>query len=114
MLTGTWIRAICTGHRIGAYFSDITGAFDRVDRIYMLGKLQNIGVNHFFLDFIASYLEPRVGRVTVEGAYSNVFDICDMVYQGIVFGPPLWNAFFHDIEGPATFEIGRAKFLRMI
>ena len=24
-------------------------------------------------------------------------------------GPPLWNAFFHDVEGPATFEGGTAS-----
>ena len=38
----TWILAICSGQKIGAYLSDITGAFDRVFKIYMLAKL------HFF------------------------------------------------------------------
>ena len=108
VMTGTWIRTICSGHKIGAYFNDIAGAFDRVDKTYLLGKLRNIGVSDNFVDFLSSYLDPRIGRVTIEAAFSDTFEICNMIYQGTVLGPPLWNTFFHDIEGPATFEGGSA------
>lgn len=106
ILVGSWIRGICSGKKIGRYFSDIAGAFDRVDKNYMLAKLRSIGVSDTFLDFIGSYLESRIGRVTIDGIYSEIFDLCDMVFQGTVLGPSLWNCFFHDVEGPAAFEGG--------
>ena len=46
-----------------------------------------------------SYLLPREGRVRVEGALSDVMLLVDMVFQGTVLGPPLWNAFFADEFG---------------
>ena len=49
-------------------------------------------------------MKPRIGRITVEAAFPNIFDIGDMIYRGTVLGPPLWSAFFHDIEGAAIFE----------
>ena len=77
--------------------ADISGAFDRVSRCLLLGKLQQLGVPGSFLDFLNAYLNPREGIVTVEGAYSDAFCLSDMVFQGTVLGPALWNAFFGDI-----------------
>ena len=94
VLVSTWIRKICMGRKIGLYLSDIAGAFDRVDKDCLMLNFFSIGVSDQFLDFLNSYLEPRIGRVTVEGAYSDTFDLCNMIYQGTVLGPPLWNVFF--------------------
>ena len=104
MLCTTWIRAICTGRKIGAYFSDIAGAFDRVDKKYLLGKLQNIDVPVIFIEFVDVYLEPRIGRISVEGIYSEFFNIYDRIFQGTVLSSPLWNVFFHDVEVATTYE----------
>ena len=51
-----------------------------------------------FLDFLNSYLESREGFVAVEGALSECMYLTDMVYQGTVLGPALWNAFFGDVS----------------
>ena len=44
---------------------------------------------------------PRLSRsegcVTVEGCISSVVHLSNMVFQGTVLGPTLWNAFFSDI-----------------
>ena len=40
---------------------------------------------------------PRRGQVAVEGALSEALAITNIVYQGTVLGPSLWNAFFQDI-----------------
>ena len=56
-----------------------------------------------FLDFLNSYLEPRVGRVAIEDVLSDVMTLCDSIFQGTVLGPALWNTFFHDVVGPASF-----------
>lgn len=56
-----------------------------------------MGVPPQFLDFLNDYLLPREGRVTVEGSISETMELCDMVFQGTVLGPTLWNVFFADI-----------------
>ncbi len=102
----SWILAICSGKKVGAYLGDIAAAFDRVCKEYLLAKLYSVGVSELFLDFLNSYLEPRIGYVTVEGAMSEAMQLCNMVFQGTVLGPPLWNVFFHDIVGAARIEGG--------
>ena len=84
-----WILAACSGCKIGAYLGDITAAFDRVDKNLLMGKLHGLGVAEVFLDFLNSYLEPRIGRVTIEGAVSEIITLADMVFQGTVLGPAL-------------------------
>jgi hypothetical protein len=101
MLMMSWILAVCSNKKIGAYLSDISGAFDRVFKIYMLAKLQAAGVGTEFLNFLDSYLSPRRGRVIVQGASSEEIVLDDSVFQGTVLGPPLWNTFFADVSKPA-------------
>ena len=50
-----------------------------------------------FIDFLNSYLLPSEGIVAVEGALSEAMLLCDMVFQGTVLGPALWNTFFSDV-----------------
>ena len=56
-----WVLAICQGYKIGAYLGDIAGAFDRVFKDFLMAKLSSAGVADVFLDFLNSYLEPRIG-----------------------------------------------------
>ena len=107
MLVMSWILGICSGHKIGAYLSDITGAFDRVFKVYLLAKLYRAGVGSTYLNFLDAYLAPREGKVVVQGASSEVFVLDDQVFQGTVLGPPLWNAFFADVAVPASAEGGQ-------
>ena len=97
-----WILAICTGNKIAAYLGDISGAFDRVYKDYLLAKLQAAGVGACFLNFLDSYLQPRKATVAVEGVTSEEFEIANTVFQGTVLGPPLWNVFFSDVTQPAS------------
>ena len=98
----SWILAFSTGQKIAAYLSDITGAFDRVCKDYLMAKLQMAGVGHVYLNFIDSYLQPRQAQVVVEGIASEAFEIANSVFQGTVLGPPLWNTFFNDVAIPAA------------
>ena len=92
-----WILAICQGRKVGAYLGDISGAFDRVFKDYIMAKLQAAGVGSIFLNFLDSYLAPRVGQVAVEGELSDEFELANSVFQGTVLGPTLWNLFFSDV-----------------
>ena len=94
---------------ISDYLGDISAAFDRVDKNLLMGKLHSLGVADVFLDFLNNYLEPRIGRVTLEGALSEIITLADMVFQGTVLGPALWNAFFQDVTTPAEWQGGESK-----
>ena len=93
----SWTLLVCTGRMIGIYLSDIAGAFDRVSRNILMGKLSQLGLPDTFLDFINSYLLRREGKIRVEGALSDAMYLTDMVFQGTVLGPSLWNTFFADV-----------------
>ena len=88
MLMMTWILAICSGQKIGAYLSDITGAFDRVFKIYMLAKLHAACVGPKYLNFRDAYLSPRKGKVVVQGEGSDLFSLLDMAFQRPVESAP--------------------------
>ena len=77
----SWIPAICSGKKIGLYLSDITGAFDRVFKNFMIAKLHSVGVPDLYLDFLSSYLEPRIGHVAVESVLPDVFTLADSVFE---------------------------------
>ena len=106
--------AVCSGKKIGAYLSDITGAFDRVFKSYFLGKLQQAGVGTMYLNFLDAYLALRKGKVVVQGSSSEEFVLEDTVFQGTVFGPPLWNSFFADVADPASAAKAKKPYSQMI
>ena len=63
------------------------------------------------LSFLESFLAPRTASVIVDGEMSAPFALEDTVFQGTVFGPPLWNTFFADeSEVTATTGTYESKF----
>ena len=69
--------------------SNTLDSSNKVFKHFMLAKLHSVDVPDVFLDFLNAYLEPRLGYVTVETALSEVFHLCDTVFQGTVLGPTL-------------------------
>ena len=92
----SWIAALNEGCKVGVYCSDVSGAFDRVDADLLLRKLASFGFNAVLLRVIRSWLRERAGFVIVSGEKSRPMRLRDMVFQGTVWGPSLWNAFFGD------------------
>ena len=45
-----WVLNICKGLKIGVYLSDISGAFDKVSRHLLKGKLAQLSLPNSFLD----------------------------------------------------------------
>jgi len=97
LLMCSWLFSVCCGKCIGAFLSDISGAFDRVFTPFMLARLRAHGIGKKYMDFLASYLEKRSGFVGVGGKMSARIDLENQVFQGTVLGPPLWNVFFADV-----------------
>ena len=92
----SWLCLLVAGYRVGIYCSDVSGAFDRVSAKRLLARLRSNGVHPRFLRLFESWLSSRTARVNVAGASSPEFTMSDMVYQGTVWGPPLWNVFVAD------------------
>ena len=43
----------------------------------------------------------------MQGEASDLFIVMDMVFQGTVLGPPLWNFYFADVANPAKYNGGK-------
>ena len=91
-----WIKALAAGSKIGVYCSDVSGAFDRVSTKRLIAKLRNRKLHARIVKVLASWLRQRSSRVVVGGVYSDEMALHDMVFQGTVKGPMLWNIFFED------------------
>ena len=107
MLMMSFILAVCLDKKIGGFLGDICGAFDRVCKALLLGKLHEHGIGEACLKFFDAYLAPRIGKVVVQGEHSDEFTIDNSVFQGTVLGPTLWNSFFADVSIPAKSSGGR-------
>ena len=92
----TWVWAFGNRKRIGLYCSDVAGAFDRVNSERLLAKLRAKGVHEQLLRVISSWLGARRAHVCVEGVLSEPFLLSNMVFQGTVWGPSLWNSYYAD------------------
>ena len=101
LLVCSWLNAFQRRHKVGVFLSDIASAFDRVDSAKLLAKMRRLGICKKILVFFEDYLAPRSARVAVDGEVSDIFILQNMVFQGTVFGPSLWNIFFADVHEPA-------------
>ena len=48
------VLLVCQVEKVGVYVSDIPGAFDKVNRCLLMGKLSQVGLLNTFLDFLNS------------------------------------------------------------
>ena len=92
----TWLWALATRKRVGLYCSDVSGAFDRVNAERLIMKLRARGVHERMLKVLQSWLSDRTAYVCVEGVQSIAFVLQNMVFQGTVSGPSLWNTYYAD------------------
>ena len=95
-MTTKWIWAFEQQKKVAVFCSDVQGAFDRVRATRLIQKLQASGLPQGLVQVLASWLRDRRSNVIVEGTNSDQRPLRDMVFQGTVLGPPLWNLFFAD------------------
>ena len=96
VMVTTWLLGLQSGQKFGLYCSDVSGAFDRVDADRLKRKLEAKGFREDMFRVIASWLRQRTAHVIVGGAQSHPMELLNQVFQGTVWGPPLWNLFFED------------------
>ena len=97
-----WLLQMERGELVGLYCSDVSGAFDRVDKKRLGQKLRATGLHPCVVALLESWLEDRVSRVVVAGEHSPDEPLADSVFQGTVLGAPLWNLFYEDARHSVT------------
>ena len=91
-----WLAAFQNGSRIGLYCSDVAGAFDRIAVQRLLQKIATKGVDQQIIAVLESWLGDRKSYVVVDGISSTAITLRISVFQGTVWGPPLWNCHYED------------------
>jgi Ni2+-binding GTPase involved in maturation of urease and hydrogenase len=62
----------------------------------LVAKLTQKGVHPKLVAVLTSWLQQRSAQIVVGGTFSDEMTLFDMVFQGTVSGPMLWNLFFED------------------
>jgi hypothetical protein len=57
---------------------------------------RTVSIDSSLIDVLVSWLKQRQTKVVIGGSSSDSMDLNDMVFQGTVLGPILWNLFFGD------------------
>ena len=100
-----WLLLLESGHLVGVYCSDVSGAFDRVSMERLCQKLARLGLHEDVYGFLRSWLEDRMSIVVAGGQQSHAEPLTNSVFQGTVLGPPLWNVHYGDARF-ATAKLG--------
>lgn len=85
------------GGQVDVVYTDFEKAFDRVDHIILLAKLDQLGIHGDLLRWVKSYLTKRAQAVVVGGFRSDLVDIPSGIPQGSHLGPLFYNAYIYDI-----------------
>jgi hypothetical protein len=74
-------------------FLDLKRAFETVNRLLLLKKMQAIGIGDHVLSWFASYLSNRFQKVNFRGSYSKskCLKVNNGVPQGTTLGPLLFS-----------------------
>ena len=92
----TWLQGFNRRLKFAVYCSDVSGAFDRVSTQRMLDKLRAKGMREDMVQVFAAWLAERNAVVLCGGKQGDQIRLKDMIYQGTVWGPWLWNLFYED------------------
>ena len=91
VLVLTWLDGFERHCEFAVYCSDVSGAFDKVRRERLEAKLRAKGLHESVVRVLSSWLSERHAKVVVGGKFSEDMTLNNMVFQGTVLGPGLWN-----------------------
>jgi len=83
-------------------FIDLSKAFDTIDHIILINKLEHYGIRGLALSWFKSYLDNRSQFVTFNGVSSTNLNITCGVPQGSILGPILFLLYINDITSASN------------
>ena len=78
-------------------FVDLKKAFDTVNHVILINKLDYYGIRGKPLDMLISYHNDRQQFVQYNESKSDIYNICYGVPQGSIIGPLLFSIFINDM-----------------
>ena len=84
-MNNDWCFNIDRGMLNGVVFLDLKKAFDTVDHLILVTKLEHLGLEKIAVDWFRSYLTDRYQKFFVNGCLSDEIKITCGVPQGSVY-----------------------------
>jgi len=105
-MTEKWRKCIDQNQVVGVLFIDFGKAFDSIDHMILMKKLQACGISVNLYEWVLNYLEDRSQYTTIEDTKSDFCNVDFGVPQGSLLGPKLFSISSSDLPQISTdFEI---------
>ena len=92
-----WRQSLDSGWQAAAVLTDLSKAFDCIDRELLIAKLNAYGFDNSSLTFIYSYLFGRKQRTKINSSFSCWAEMLFGVPQSSILGLLLFNAYICDL-----------------
>ena len=96
------INDLVSNNSVDTFYIDYAKAFDKVDHLILLKKLEHYGVTDRYLIWIKSFLSGRKQVVNINNVFSYEADVTSGVPQGSVLSTLFFIIFSNDLQNNIT------------